>query len=265
MSDASCAFTDPGTIGGESLGLAVFFLVGLLGGAHWIGMCGPLVTQYATRMEPDGRADVLSVHQVVQHGLFNVGRGGSYTILGGLFGLAGSLAFVSARDVTSIAADVHAISGILVGIVIVAIGLQYVVGGAASTIRIPGTTTLVRKVHTRVGPRLDAWVSDGRILGLGAFHGLLPCPLLYPAFLYAFVQGSPVGGAAAIATLAMGTIPAVFLTGTLVQTLGPSIRGRLHRGLGVTFVVLGYIPLQHGLASLGVPLPHPPIPYFQPL
>lgn len=63
----------------------------------------------------------------------------------------------------------------------------------------------------------------------------------------------------------MGTIPAVFLTGTLVQTLGPSIRGRLHRGLGVTFVVLGYIPLQHGLASLGVPLPHPPIPYFQPL
>ncbi|MFP4625301.1 MAG: sulfite exporter TauE/SafE family protein [Natronomonas sp.] len=265
MSGASCTFSDPGTIGGEPVGLVVFFLVGLLGGAHCIGMCGPLVTQYATRMEPETNSEVLTVHQVIQHGLFNVGRGVSYTILGGLFGLAGSLAFVSARDVTLLAADVHAISGIVVGLVIVGIGVQYVVGEAATTIRVPGTSRIVRGMHVRVAPRLDAWVSDGRILGLGAFHGLLPCPLLYPAFLYAFIQGSPIGGAAALAALSAGTIPAVFLTGTLFQSVSPAIRGRLHRGLGVAFVVLGYIPLQHGLASLGVPLPHPPIPYFQPL
>lgn len=264
MSDGSCAFSDPGAIGGEPISLAVFFLVGLLGGAHCIGMCGPLVSQYATRMDPGGKSDVLTVHQVVQHGLFNVGRGTSYTILGGLFGLAGSLAFVSARDVTLLAADVHAISGIVVGVVIVAIGFRYASGGAATTITVPGTTRLVAGMHARVVPRIDTWVSDGRIIGLGAFHGLLPCPLLYPAFLYAFVQGSPVGGAASLGALAIGTIPAVFLTGTLFQSVGVGIRGRLHRGLGVAFVVLGYIPLQHGLASLGVPLPHPPIPYFQP-
>ena len=42
-------------------------------------------------------------------------------------------------------------------------------------------------------------------------------------------------------------------------------RDRIHRVLGVAFVALGYIPLQHGLATLGVPLPHPSIPYYQPV
>ena len=33
----------------------------------------------------------------------------------------------------------------------------------------------------------------------------------------------------------------------------------------VGYVVLGYIPLQHGLMVIGVPLPHPPIPYYSPI
>jgi len=40
---------------------------------------------------------------------------------------------------------------------------------------------------------------------------------------------------------------------------------RLHRVLGVVFIALGYIPLQHALMLLGVDLPHPPIPFYQPL
>ena len=265
MSDAGCSFSDPAAIGSEPVGLAVFFLVGLLGGAHCIGMCGPLVTSYADRMRTDGRPDVLTVRQVKQHGLFNVGRTASYTLLGGLFGLAGSLAFVSARDVTLLAADVHAVTGIVVGLLIVGIGLRYVFGGTPTSIAVPGASALVGGIHARLGPRIDAWVSDSRIVGVGAVHGLFPCPLLYPAFLYAFVQGSAAGGAAALAALGAGTIPAVFLTGTLFQSMSPTLRVRLHRALGVAFVVLGYIPLQHGLAAVGVPLPHPPIPYYQPL
>jgi len=89
--------------------------------------------------------------------------------------------------------------------------------------------------------------------------------LLYPAFLYAFVQGSALGGAAALAALGLGTVPALFLFGTVFGSVSVDTRMRLHRALGVAFVALGYIPLQHGLATLGVPLPHPPIPYYSPL
>ncbi|SDR15641.1 sulfite exporter TauE/SafE family protein [Natronobacterium texcoconense] len=260
---------DPTTV--EPVGLAVFALIGLLGGAHCLGMCGPLVTTYSDRLraQSDGRAarNELTVGMVKQHALFNLGRTASYAILGGLFGLAGATVFVSSRAVTAVATDVHAIAGIVVGIVIVAMGVHYLVGRGlvGGSVSLPFVGSLLERVHGRLLANVDVWVGDSRIAGLGAVHGLLPCPLLYPAFLYAFVQGSPTGGFLGLAALGLGTVPSLFVYGTLFQSLSLETRVKLHRVLGVGFVVLGYIPLQHGLATVGVPLPHPPIPYYQPL
>ena len=260
-----------GTIhSGEPIGLAVFLLIGLLGGAHCLGMCGPLVSTYADRMRggDDGagrRGGHLTVRQVRQHALFNLGRATSYAALGALFGLAGSVVFVTGRTVTTVAADVHALTGILVGGVIVAVGIRYALRLEMQSLPVPGIDRASGLVTRRIVPRVDSWVGDWRIAGLGAAHGLLPCPLLYPAFLYAFVQGSALGGAVALGALGVGTVPALFLFGTVFQSVSVETRLRMHRVLGVAFVALGYIPLQHGLATLGVPLPHPPIPYYAPL
>jgi hypothetical protein len=206
----------------------------------------------------------LTVRQVRQHALFNLGRTASYAAIGGLFGLAGGLAFVTGRTVTTVADDVHALTGLAVGAVVIAIGVRYALRLELQRIPVLGIETASSVVTGRIVPRVDAWVGDWRIVGLGAAHGLLPCPLLYPAFLYAFVQGSALGGAAALAALGLGTVPAVFLFGTAFGSVSVETRMRLHRVLGVAFVALGYIPLQHGLATLGVPLPHPPIPYYSP-
>ena len=261
----------------EPLSLGVFLLIGLLGGAHCLGMCGPLVTTYADRMRADGsdggsarggrgsRSGDLTVRQVRQHALFNLGRATSYAAIGALFGLAGSVAFVTGRTVTTLADDIHALTGVVVGTVIIAIGVRYALRLELRSLPIPGVDAASGFVVGRLVARVDAWVGNWRIVGLGAAHGLLPCPLLYPAFLYAFVQGSVLGGAAALGTLGLGTIPAMFLFGTVFQSVSVATRLRLHRVLGVAFVVLGYIPLQHGLATLGVPLPHPPIPYYSPI
>ncbi len=250
----------------EPIGLAVFFLVGLFGGAHCLGMCGPLVSMYADRMRPDEgpRRDDLTIRQVRQHALFNLGRTASYATIGALFGFAGSLVFVTGRTVTAVAGDVHAVTGLLVGAVIIAVGVRYALTLEFRHVPIPGLAAASGFVTGRIVPRVDAWVGDGRIVGLGAAHGLLPCPLLYPAFLYAFVQGSAAGGAVTLGVLGLGTIPAMFLTGTVLSSVSRATRLRLHRVLGVAFIVLGYVPLQHGLAMLGVPLPHPPIPYYSP-
>jgi hypothetical protein len=41
---------------------------------------------------------------------------------------------------------------------------------------------------------------------------------------------------------------------------------RLHRVLGVVFLLLGYVPFAHGLTLLGVDvLPHVHIPVYRPL
>ena len=261
------AALDPASV--EPLSLGVFFLIGLLGGAHCLGMCGPLVTTYADRLRAseESRRDVLTLRQVRQHALFNVGRAASYTLLGGLFGLIGMLVFVTPQTINVIMTDVHVVLATFVGIVIIAIGVSYLTGrgGLGGNLEIPVLGPVLAGLQARLLARVDDWVGGVRIAGLGAAHGLLPCPITYPAYLYALILGSPVAGASALAALGVGTIPSLFLYGTAFGSMSLETRLRLHRGLGAAFIVLGYIPLQHGLAILGVPLPHPPIPYYQPL
>lgn len=262
---ATCSPSDP-VYSSDPVGLVAFFLVGLLGGAHCVGMCGPLVALYSERMNASSdRPGVLTFREVRQHSLFNLGRGLSYTVIGAAFGAAGSLVFVTAYDVTTFAIELRAVAGLVVGALVISVGFGYVSSGTSRSL-VPASWISRGSgyLHRHVTPRIDAWVGGKRILGLGAVHGVLPCPLLYPAFLYAFVQGSAVGGAASLAALAAGTFPAVFLTGVVTQSTDLRYRRNLHRALGVAFVVLGYIPLQHGLASFGIPLPHPPVPYYQP-
>ncbi|MDQ2050064.1 sulfite exporter TauE/SafE family protein [Natronolimnohabitans sp. A-GB9] len=255
----------------EPVSLVVFGLIGLLGGAHCLGMCGPLVTTYSDRMrqQNDGstRRNELSLGMVRQHALFNLGRAGSYALLGGLFGFVGSLVFVTSQSVTAVMTDVHAIAGIGVGLAIIVMGLSYLSGRGllGGSVTIPVLESALSHIQQRLLRNVDNWVGNSKIVGLGAAHGLLPCPLLYPAFLYAFVQGSALEGFLALGILGLGTVPSLFIYGTLFQSLSVETRAKLHRVLGVAFLLLGYIPLQHGLATLGIHLPPIPLPHYQPL
>src|SRR6056297_3711308 len=97
----------------------VFLVVGVLGGAHCLGMCGPLVTMYADRME-GGRENALSLYEVRQHALFNAGRTVSYAVIGALFGALGSVVYGAASTVTAVGDTVRAVSGLIVGVAILA-------------------------------------------------------------------------------------------------------------------------------------------------
>lgn len=253
--------------------VVLFLLVGLLGGAHCIGMCGPLVTIYASRMD-DRRADGgttgagygrrdrrdthLTLYEVRQHALFNVGRAASYTLLGAVMGLLGGVVYLTVDQLTGTVDVVRGVVGTGIGLLVVAIGVRYLLGQASVGVGLPGTE--------RITKRLTSWVDrlagGPGIVGLGAVHGLLPCPILYPAYLYAFATGSALAGSVALAALGVGTIPAVFAYGTLIEHVDAAHRQRLHRLLGAVFVVLGYVLLAHGLMSVGIHLPHPELPFW---
>ncbi|GAB3324956.1 sulfite exporter TauE/SafE family protein [Haloplanus rallus] len=244
-------------------GLLVFLAIGVLGGAHCLGMCGPLVTLYANRMGAE--ADRVRPIDVRQHLLFNAGRTASYTLIGALMGALGAV-FFDAAAIATIATDVRAATGILVGGFIIFTGAGYVVRGSVGH---GGSLPVVGDAFTRiygaVTARVDQWVGGPRIAALGALHGFLPCPLLYPAFLYAFAVGSPTRGALSLAVLGLGTVPTLLAYGTVFQSLDTRTRVGLHRVLGVAFVALGYLPLAHGLMLVGIHIPHPMIPVYQPL
>lgn len=254
----------PTDVSGQ-VGLGVFFLIGLFGGAHCLGMCGPLVTMYSEKMESRasrGR-DVLTWHEVRQHALFNLGRTVSYAAIGATMGALGAFVF-GASTVASVGDAVRGVVGVGVGIVIVASGVAYFARG--TVVEIPGTSGVFRRVHDIITDRVADLVNGFGIVGLGAVHGFLPCPLLYPAFLYAFARGSAVEGAFSLAVLGAGTFPTLMLYGLTVRSVGPEHRRALHRVLGVVFVVLGFVTLRMGLMQFGVRIPFPfSLPHYQPL
>ncbi len=248
---------------GADLGLLVFFGIGLLGGAHCLGMCGPLVTLYADRMESGSRR--LSTHELRQHLLLNLGRTISYATIGAVMGAVGALVF-NAAAIASAAAVVRGGVGIVVGIAIVGIGVGYITKGAMPSAATTGFLgARFSQVYATITGRVDSVVDRPGIVGLGMLHGLLPCPILYPAYLYAFARGSPLEGFLALGVLGLGTMPTLFAYGTAFQSLDAGTRTRLHRVLGMLFVVLGYLPIAMGLMALGISVPMPDIPFYQPL
>ncbi|WP_256532515.1 sulfite exporter TauE/SafE family protein [Halovivax cerinus] len=246
--------------------LVAFLVVGLLAGAHCLGMCGPLVTTYGQRMSSgsERRADDLSLFEVRQHLLFNLGRTASYALIGGLVALLGALAFASADATFAVGNTLRATTGILVGLLIIASGLYYLRGRAGVPGHgLPVVGSVFAAVSGALTSHVDRLANGPGIVLLGGLHGLLPCPIIYPAYLYAFAQGEPVRGALSLAVLGLGTIPTLFVYGTLVTAIGSNTRVHLHRALGVAFVVLGYFPLKMGLMVFGVDLPGPSLPFYQ--
>lgn len=254
--------------------VVLFLLIGLLAGAHCIGMCGPLVTIYAQQMDAtrtDGgqqtgsargqRHAHLSLYEVRQHALFNVGRTLSYTTIGAIVGLLGGVVFIGAGELTATAELVRGVFGVVTGTFVIGTGVIYVLGRVTSGVQLPGTQRVIQKLTGAV----ERLANGPGIVGLGAVHGLLPCPILYPAYLYAFSTGSPIAGGVALFALGVGTIPTVFAYGTIIDSVSATHRRRMHRVLGVLFVILGYILLAHGLMSLGIRIPHPRLPFWDPL
>ncbi len=255
----------------------LFLVIGLLGGAHCIGMCGPLVTVYAGRMReeseradgagetagstPDRRGSHLTTYEVRQHALFNLGRAASYATIGAALGALGGVVFVTTATLTGAAEAVRGVVGLGVGAAVILIGVRYALGGATGGIHLPG----LDRVTGWLTGHVDRLANGPGIVGLGAVHGLLPCPILYPAYLYAFASGSAVSGALALGALGVGTMPAVFLYGTVIESVDAVHRRRVHRLLGVAFVALGYVLFAHGLMSVGIRIPHPSLPFWNPL
>jgi sulfite exporter TauE/SafE len=244
---------------GGTVGLVAFFVVGLLGGAHCLGMCGPLVTVYADRMDGDDRGR-LSWHELRQHGLFNAGRTVGYAAVGGLLGFLGGLLF-DAGAVVSLGSMVRGSVGAAVGLAIVAVGFGYALRGSAhGGPSLPLVGAAFQRVHGVLVGYVDRLVDGPGVVGLGVVHAALPCPILYPAYLYAFAQGSAAMGALSLAAVGLGTFPTLFAFGTAIGGLDVGSRSRLHRALGAALVVAGLVPLSHGLATLGLPVPMVPLP-----
>lgn len=200
------------------------FVLGLMGAAHCIGMCGGIMAALAmrTRTQP-------SSHPYWQILAYNVGRIGSYTVMGLLVASLVSLAPQSGWPVARTVAAVLLIS----------MGL-YMADWWRGLRHLENLGSLLWRIIKPLSSRLP---SSGRFwstLALGSIWGWLPCGLVYSALAYAAAQGSPGAGAAVMLAFGLGTLPAVaaggLLAGKLQSWLGrKSVRG----SLGLLYILFG--------------------------
>lgn len=209
-------------------------------------MCGPLALLYNPGI---GRGAAAR-----QHALLNLGRVTAYAAVGAAFGFLGG-----ALDSVAAWSAVNGYVAVLIGALIVLSGARYLVRGLIPLPSLPAPSAAPVLV------RLRGVASGPGVAGLGALHALLPCPVTAPVFLYAFSTGSAGSGFAAALLVGLGTVPAMFLTGYGGRRLSLTRRTRMLRGLGAAMLLLGLVPLLHGLMILGYADWMIHIPMFQPL
>jgi hypothetical protein len=83
---------------------------------------------------------------------------------------------------------------------------------------------------------------------MGAFTGLLPCPLVYAFLAAAAGTGSLLRGMLTMAILGLASAPALGIVGAVGAAVSPLARRRATRVAGVVLVVLGVVTFLRGVA-----------------
>jgi sulfite exporter TauE/SafE len=205
--------------------LASALVLGFAGSIHCVGMCGGIagaLAQMPPRRSPIGAA--------LRSLLHSAGRLASYATAGAIAGAFGGVFAVSARALFPIR--------LLLGVAIVAIGVQIGLGGrVAPLLERAGMALwhLAAPLTRRIGRPDHAW----QVFAMGVVWGWLPCGLVYSALLIAAASGEPATGALAMAAFGVGTLPAVLaasgLGAALARIGGAASVRRSAGGLLVTF------------------------------
>jgi hypothetical protein len=220
--------------------LLLLFGASLLGSVHCVGMCGPYVAMCTAHFIPRAATPAA---RIVLRLLFNVGRIGTYALIGLSVGAFGQIALaVAARlrltGIIAIAAGVAAVC--------FALSLMGLMRDPARVAAHLGIDRVLRAGRTRL---LRSPATLTPVL-LGMLQGWLPCALVYAAASRAAVAGSAGMGALTMVIFGLGTLPAV-----LALTVVPQAALRrvgTQRVAGVLLAVLGLLLIARGLASMGL-------------
>lgn len=171
-----------------------------------------------------------SLHQFIMHLIYNMGRVSSYTILGMLFGLLGSIFTFSAQS-----------SGyfyFITGIIMVLMGLSLM--GKIKFLTSLESSIAFNPTIKRLFSKLIHSKSYWSFYGLGMLNGFLPCGLVYFFLASAATSGSFVWGGIIMLIFGLSTLPALLGLGFMVGFLhGNGLREVMIKIASVIIMVYG--------------------------
>lgn len=215
------------------------FLLGVLGSAHCVGMCGPFAMGI-TRMGAARGRPARSLAAYLS------GKTLTYALLGLIVGGAGALLL-------------EAIGGLQrsislgVGALLVLTGVIMLVGPRAlSSLGSPVTAGLSRAM----GHLVRRTGGPSHFL-LGALNGLLPCGLVVGALLLAASTGSVWMGALTMTVFGFATVPALAVMGAGSEFLMRSRwRNQFARAGALMIVLIGLLTMARGSTFMDALMPH---------
>jgi uncharacterized protein len=224
------------------LDLFLVFSLGFLGSfGHCTGMCGPLTVAFSLSQKEVGASRWQ--RYVMFHSLLNLGRIGSYVLVGAAIGAIGSL-LLAGGQLAGIDSPLRRAIAILTGLILIWLGLNQIQPGLMPGL--PMLHPLQGKLHDRLGRAMmylsysPYWWTPAL---LGMAWGLIPCGFLYVAQIKAAETGSMKLGAATMLAFGLGTFPVMLGVGVFAALLSRDRRSQLFR-LG------GWITLTMGLLLL---------------
>ncbi len=189
-----------------STDLISIFMMGLLGTAHCLGMCGPIIFAFPGRI---GRFRA--------HLWYHAGRLGTYTLCGAIMGGIGSGLLQIPAQVTP--SPLKWMLGMQMALSTVAAGIMLCLGlmrigllrepawlAWASPQKLPGLDRFLK--------HLMATPSGPGMMLLGGLLGFIPCGLSYAAFAAALPSGGIWQGGRLLLVFSLGTLPGLLLLGS---------------------------------------------------
>ena len=196
-------------------------MVGLLTSIHCISMCGAI-----NLMTTFNRENKINLKRPV---LYNLGRLISYTILGGIVGLIGSIISINEK--------VNGLIIIFASVVMMLMSLSML---NIIKLKIPKLIKFKRSKKT----------SNSLIIGL--LNGFMPCGPLQAMQIYALSTGSFIKGSLSMFLFCLGTIPLMLSVGIIFNIVKGRKRIILNKIASVLILLLSVIMFFRGLSTLGI-------------
>lgn len=208
------------------------FSIGILGGFHCVGMCGPLALAIPIH-------HLSTFQRTVSILLYNLGRALSYAAMGAVFGLLGqSFALFKMQQALSISA----------GILILAILLMNRFGKDG--------IGFIGKYSQMVQQKLSSFLKSEKktisFLYIGLVNGFLPCGLVYIAIAASIAAGSVFNSSLLMFAFGLGTIPIMALTMVFGKFISFNIRKKLNFISPYIIGCIAVLLILRGL-NLGIP------------
>ncbi|HCW08320.1 MAG TPA: hypothetical protein DGG95_13250 [Cytophagales bacterium] len=207
-------------------------IIGFAGSWHCVGMCSPLAMAVSN----------LTSSNLLNRFIYNVGRIGTYALLGAIVSLVGyTFPLIQYQNLLSL----------LIGVVLLMVGV-----GGISRIKIPFFTTQLAKFSGVLKKLFAHFLKKKNPLSvflLGTCNGFLPCGLTFLALSYCITFNTPVDGIYFMLLFGVGTLPAMIGLSSLLLKGALKINLSVQQLTVILFILSGTLLIGRVLL---VHLPH---------